>query len=65
MPQTSRRTSARIVYTEEDPWPAPATEPQYLSSLPHTAAVSMGAVFALATLIFSMGVLFDYSKAPY
>jgi len=25
----------------------------------------MGAVFALATLIFSMGVLFDYSKAPY
>lgn len=65
MPRTSPRTSGRIAYTETDPWPAPATEVQYLSSLPHTAAVSAGAIFSLATLFFSMGVFFEYSKAPF
>ena len=65
MPHTSSRTSGRIAYTEADPWPAPATETQYLSSLPHTAAVSAGAVFSLATLILSMGVFFDYGDAPF
>lgn len=65
MPHTSPRTSGRIAYTAADPWPAPATETQYLSSLPHTAAVSAGAIFSLATLLLAIGVFFDYSKAPF
>jgi len=48
-----------------DPWPAPPTEFEYVSSLPHTAAVATTALFAIGTWLLFAGTFFEYSKAPF